>query len=536
MRNDLFCGINKTLIDKKVAFNKRFLHDVNKYFKCSKTLTQIIPSTFKTYCKDNKCIPFWNDKIKETSKRIFMPTNTNIIKSKYEKEFNKNKWFNNEFYIEKGIHKDDIECEPIKETNEHTKVAKIKLYLTRIQMETMKRFMGVYRYFYNRTVEYCNNINKETKKSYYNVDHNDETTKIEVQCPKSLYNWMELKKILYENKPKWVEEIKYDSHSCKQAIKEALTNVMTNIKKYQKTKKQFKMKMKSKKDLTNTIIIEKQTISDKNTLFKNYKVDGVNIFDKIKMSENISDYEYCGSTITYHKILKTMMLNLTYTARNSTNKKDELKTKRLRVKLKKKRNKVCSIDPGINNFATVYSDSEVCKLGTDCSNKIYKVCKEIDIIQSRIDSKKYYDGGIEKKMNADRRRNLKKAMHKKIQYIKNLRDELHNQVINYITQKFSKIITSPFETQEMVCKLNSQTARKMNTLSFYKFKTKLKQKCNEMNCELVIKPEYYTSKTCTKCGNIKYNLGGNKIYCCDKCGMIIERDFNGARNIMLRNN
>ncbi len=76
----------------------------------------------------------------------------------------------------------------------------------------------------------------------------------------------------------------------------------------------------------------------------------------------------------------------------------------------------------------------------------------------------------------------------------------------------------------------------MNTLSHYMFKQRLKDKCKEMNKKLEIKEEYYTSKTCTRCGNIKKDLGGVKIYECDRCKMVIERDYNGARNIMLRNN
>jgi transposase len=36
------------------------------------------------------------------------------------------------------------------------------------------------------------------------------------------------------------------------------------------------------------------------------------------------------------------------------------------------------------------------------------------------------------------------------------------------------------------------------------------------------------------CGNIKENLGGNKIYECDNCLAIMDRDINGARNIYIK--
>ena len=52
---------------------------------------------------------------------------------------------------------------------------------------------------------------------------------------------------------------------------------------------------------------------------------------------------------------------------------------------------------------------------------------------------------------------------------------------------------------------------------------------------MVIRPEYYTSKTCTKCGNIKHDLKNADIYKCNSCNLKIDRDTNGARNILLRN-
>ena len=38
---------------------------------------------------------------------------------------------------------------------------------------------------------------------------------------------------------------------------------------------------------------------------------------------------------------------------------------------------------------------------------------------------------------------------------------------------------------------------------------------------------------CSKCGNIKHDLGINKIYECLKCNTVLDRDINGARNIYI---
>ena len=67
------------------------------------------------------------------------------------------------------------------------------------------------------------------------------------------------------------------------------------------------------------------------------------------------------------------------------------------------------------------------------------------------------------------------------------------------------------------------------------FKEKLLNKCKDSDIKVIIRQEYYTSKTCTICGFLKHDLGSNKVYKCDECKTVIDRDINGARNIMLRN-
>ena len=82
--------------------------------------------------------------------------------------------------------------------------------------------------------------------------------------------------------------------------------------------------------------------------------------------------------------------------------------------------------------------------------------------------------------------------------------------------------------------INSITSRIMNYLSFNKFLTKLKSLCSIRNTKLYIVDEIYTSKTCGYCGYIKTDLNSNKIYKCNDCNLEIDRDYNGARNILLK--
>ncbi|WP_320415792.1 zinc ribbon domain-containing protein [Oxynema aestuarii] len=44
----------------------------------------------------------------------------------------------------------------------------------------------------------------------------------------------------------------------------------------------------------------------------------------------------------------------------------------------------------------------------------------------------------------------------------------------------------------------------------------------------------YSAKTCPECGHLHEKLGGNKKFQCQNYGYSARRDWNGARNIMLR--
>ena len=58
-------------------------------------------------------------------------------------------------------------------------------------------------------------------------------------------------------------------------------------------------------------------------------------------------------------------------------------------------------------------------------------------------------------------------------------------------------------------------------------------KCELRGCSLDICIEEYTSKTCDRCG-ILNNVGSRDVFSCSSCGLIVDRDVNGARNIVIK--
>ena len=53
--------------------------------------------------------------------------------------------------------------------------------------------------------------------------------------------------------------------------------------------------------------------------------------------------------------------------------------------------------------------------------------------------------------------------------------------------------------------------------------------------KLFLVDESFTSKTCTRCGWLNQSLGKSKTFVCKNCDLNIDRDINGARNILIKN-
>ena len=188
------------------------------------------------------------------------------------------------------------------------------------------------------------------------------------------------------------------------------------------------------------------------------------------------------------------------------------------------KNPVVSIDPGVRTFATCYDGQTFEKLGTGDAKRIHNLYRHHDKLVERAKSIKNYH----------RRRRMYKAANKITNKVTNLVDELHWKIADYLTKKYDIILLPKFNTSRMVGTLPPVVSRTMNSLAHYKFRMRMIHKCRERGCQLVLVNEAYTSKTCTVCGNIDVNLGKASIYSCKKCGSKIDRDYNGARNIMLR--
>lgn len=525
--NDYFDRSKEILQREKVnSFFKKYVQKLIGQELLQDNLVQ--PSHFCEFIHDTQIKPFWNTKIQKLADKLFLPTVDNIENIQSDKVFQSNTWFKTQEYSSCNDNNYTLKSDCIKPTiKKIVKCRKIVLFFNETQRKYMREIIGTYRYFYNRCVCFFNNYDKNARKSFYYIDSLDETSKkiVTVDEDQNPYHFVTLRDKLDENYPAWILP-NFPSHLITQSFREASTRFTTCLDMCKKKGIVFEFKYKTKKEKIQTINLEKEMISlNFNGIFANLYLDGY-LFRNLRASEKISNFtDIKGSTLSYNKYLNKFTLNLSYVVKTRITKGKE----------------VGAIDPGVRRFITLYSPNKVTIIGEKAIDVLFKMCKEIDIIQSRIGMKEYYiinketNEKITRKVTSKRKRSLLKAMHRKIEKLKNMRNELHNKTIKYLCDNFKTIIVTTYRCSEMAGKLNSKTARNMYNLAYYSFKQKLIAKAKEMNVRVIDKPEYFTSKTCSKCGHVNMNLGTNEILNCSKCGLEISRDINGARCILLRN-
>lgn len=311
---------------------------------------------------------------------------------------------------------------------------------------------------------------------------------------------------LMDFKQKLVVKYNVNSHTLDGAIKLCYTSYkicFTNLRKGNIT--HFRVRyIKHDKD-SKIIDIEKDCFT-KFHLFKHYLKDPM---------ENNENFYYstikCDSKMHYNANTDVFTLLVPETV----NKNDVSKT-----------NEYISIDPGLRTFLTCLSENKAVEIGRTVSSQLKELHTKID---------NYTD--VTKNESKLRNQIKKLKLGRLREKIKNKVKDMHWKVINYL-KSFKNIIIGKWSTKDISSKkssiLNEMDKRVAQSLCFYQFLMRLEYKSHVNGNIVKIIKEHYTSQMCSTCGNLKKNLGGNKTYECDKCGLKIDRDMNSTRDILIK--
>ncbi len=125
--------------------------------------------------------------------------------------------------------------------------------------------------------------------------------------------------------------------------------------------------------------------------------------------------------------------------------------------------------------------------------------------------------------------------------LRNIKEQKHIQIISHILSKPPKIIVLEDLHIKEMSKRDSriektykekQASKNITEASMRKFRTMLSNRAIKHGVNIIIANQYYpSSQKCSICGNLKEMKVDKRIYKCEQCGLIIDRDLNAAINL-----
>jgi putative transposase len=375
---------------------------------------------------------------------------------------------------------------------------KVRVYPTRAQSTLLNKWIGTSRWTYNQVVA---TIRKKTTKA----------------SKKDLRALLLNKTSLMGTEYEWVLETPYDIRD--EAMADVLKAIKTN---FAAKRKRFHLKFRSRKDEHQSITVLKKHWNHK-------RGDYSSVFGatKLRSPESLPTNLECDS-----RLIKTA-LGHWYLCLPLQLKKIEHGENQANGEIDsgEQTSSILALDPGVRTFMTGYDPSgKVWEWGKQDIGRIYRLCHTIDKMQSEWSQKDVRHG---------RKYRLKKAAMRVRLKIRNLIDEMHKKLAKWLCENYRTVLLPAFETSGMIRrgqrKINSKTVRGMVTWSHYRFRQRLLHKVRAYpGRTIIVCDEAYTSKTCGQCGVLHRQLGGCKVFKCPSCKVVIDRDVNGARNILLR--
>ena len=209
------------------------------------------------------------------------------------------------------------------------------------------------------------------------------------------------------------------------------------------------------------------------------------------------------------------------------------------------REEVLALDPGVRKFLTGYSpQGSIVQVANNANRVLDKCLRRIDrtkLALVQVSTKVYTVQRRRRQALRRARRKYYGAEARAKETVKNL----HYNAAHWLLARYKRLLVPTFSSHSCVSRTSRRgkskkglprcVKRRMQMLRFSMFVQRLVQTAAFYpGAEILRGSEAYTSMTCTCCGELNESLGASEVFACDACGLVIDRDVNGARNVYLR--
>jgi len=486
--------------------------------------------------KEKVLKPFWTKQCTEISQKLWLPTETDSVDlhsnfwNGSSQDLELNSWFSVKAKTNLLITNSQTTFSPLFmsipveewEQEDILRTRKVRFYPTTEQRKTLRQWMGARRYVYNKVLHKIKNEKEEVNS---------------ISLRNKYVTYKSRDGIINPNVNSWENEVPSDIRE--EAVRDLVKNYNTAFANLRNNNiNKFQMNYCNKKD-NPSISIPLSAVKGRINIIQktNEELKKVKVKEgqkKAKTRNQIEITKEDGGFRVYPTSLKGKLK-----IKNRQLRKKIVIDGNIRIKYennawyliapyKTKSNQkeyrdngrydYCALDPGVRTFQSIYSEQEIIQVKIN-KEIVKKYLLKLDKLRSLRDKK------IIKGRKGDKIIN---------RHLNNLIDDLHHKTANMLTKRYNVIILPPFESQEMVKKSrNSNLNRNLLQLKHYQFQQRLKSKCQLRYCDCVQVTEEYTSKTCGRCGCLN-DVGCLDVYSCNRCGLEVDRDVNGSRNIFIK--
>ncbi len=115
--------------------------------------------------------------------------------------------------------------------------------------------------------------------------------------------------------------------------------------------------------------------------------------------------------------------------------------------------------------------------------------------------------------------------------IANVRNNALHQVTSRLARSKSEVVLENLNVSGMV--QNHHLAQAIMDVGFSEFRRQMVYKGQWYSCQVILADPFYpSSKRCSQCGHNKVEMSlSERVYVCDHCGLMIDRDLNAAINL-----
>lgn len=191
------------------------------------------------------------------------------------------------------------------------------------------------------------------------------------------------------------------------------------------------------------------------------------------------------------------------------------------------------IDLGVKDLATVeFGGEQIVFHNINKSKRMGTLQKQLKHTQRSISRKYEYNrqgNRYVKTNNIIREENKLRKIHARIANIRH--NYIHQTTHTLISKLPCRVVMEDLNVAGMM--KNRHLSRAIGEQCFAEFIRQMKYKCEWNGIEFVQADRFYpSSKTCSCCGLVKSNLKlSDRIYVCESCGLVIDRDYNAAINL-----